>query len=69
MAAHGVVHGTLAEDGAGQIVFMSAADYFGADAGFRYTVRDAAGHEASSWVSVGVANVNDAPVLRYDRVY
>ena len=47
VAAHGAVHGTLAEDGAGQIVFTPAADYFGTDAGFRYTVQDAAGHESS----------------------
>ena len=62
-------HGSLKTDSDGNIVFTPEQDYFGADAGFTYTVRDAAGNLASSWVVVEVENVNDAPEILHDQVF
>jgi LysM repeat protein len=61
-------HGTVAwaDDGSGQIVFTPDADYFG-PAGFDYTVSDGAGGEATTTVTLDIADVNDAPVAADDH--
>lgn len=51
---------------AGQVIeFTPEPDFFG-EAGFAYTVADGAGGEAQGYVTVNVANVNDAPLARDD---
>lgn len=61
-------HGTVRwqETAGGQTIqFTPDADYSG-EAGFAYTVADGAGGEAQGYVTVNVANVNDAPVANDD---
>ncbi len=63
-ASHGIV--SLETDGT--ITFTPDKDYFGNDAGFSYTVRDNEGREATGFVAVEVANVNDAPQILNNRL-
>ncbi|WP_346287572.1 cadherin-like domain-containing protein [Zoogloea sp.] len=62
-------HGTVRwhDNAAGpSIEFTPDADYSG-EAGFAYTVADSAGGKAQGYVTVNVANVNDAPVANDDN--
>lgn len=63
-AQHGTVRWQETADGQ-TILFTPDADYSG-EAGFAYTVADGAGGEAQGYVTVNVANVNDAPVANDD---
>jgi hypothetical protein len=54
-------HGTVTIE-AGQVRYVPAADYFGADS-FSYTIADSAGQVAGATVSLIVEPVNDAPEL------
>jgi Ca2+-binding RTX toxin-like protein len=54
------VNGTVALDGAGDVVFTPAADFNGA-ASFEYTAEDDVGGRAVGRVTVTVTPVNDAP--------
>ena len=64
VSAQDGINGTVARDGA-DLVFTPDADHFGA-ASFTYTVRDAAGEEATATVSLDFASANDAPALDLD---
>ncbi|HZF36175.1 MAG TPA: cadherin-like domain-containing protein [Candidatus Angelobacter sp.] len=56
------VNGTVAIDGAGNVVFTPNANYNG-PASFSYTVDDGQGGTATATVNVDVVAVNDAPVV------
>ena len=62
-------HGTLETNSDGDIVFTPEKDYFGKDAGFSYTVKDANGFFATAWVAVQVENVDDAPEILFDQAF
>jgi large repetitive protein len=63
----GATHGTVAIDGAGNVVFTPVANYNG-PASFTYTVSDGQGGTATATVNVSVTAVNDAPVATNDSV-
>ncbi|WP_374502520.1 cadherin-like domain-containing protein [Zoogloea sp.] len=50
------------------IGFTPEADFFG-EAGFSYTVADGAGGETQAYVTIHVANVNDAPFAHDDSAH
>jgi VCBS repeat-containing protein len=55
-------HGSVVLEG-GRVLFAPDADYEGTEAGFSYTMADAAGVTSTANVSFDVAAVNDAPVV------
>ncbi|WP_284151103.1 tandem-95 repeat protein [Desulfofustis limnaeus] len=61
-------HGTASLSADGQVEFVPELDYFGADAGFFYGVRDEENNEAWGWVTVDVENVADQPIMVADRL-
>ena len=62
IAAVGLVGGTAALDGAGDVVFTPDPDFEG-QASFQYTLQDARGGQSTATVTLNVAGVNDAPVI------
>src|SRR6185312_3782595 len=66
-AVGNAVHGTVAINGAGNVVFTPAANYNG-PASFTYTVSDGHGGAATATVNVNVTAVNDAPTAGNDTV-
>jgi VCBS repeat-containing protein len=59
----GAVHGQVALDAQGNIVFTPDADFSG-EAGFEYTATDSTGRSGSAYVRVELAGINDVPVPR-----
>lgn len=59
------VNGTVAINGAGNVVFTPAANYFGA-ASFQYSIADGQGGFATATVNLTVAPVNDKPIVVND---
>ena len=55
-------NGSVSINGAGNVVFVPAANFSGA-ASFTYTMKDAAGATSTATVTVNVAAVADAPVV------
>gem|GEM_PF-2278310 len=61
-------HGTVSVDGSGDIRFIPSPNYFGAEAGFNYTVRDEEGVESTAFVGVEVTGSHDAPEILTDTI-
>jgi VCBS repeat-containing protein len=61
-AVGNAVHGSVALDAVGQIVFVPEADYYG-PANFAYTVSDSHGATADAMVGIDISSVNDAPTV------
>ncbi|MBC7951316.1 MAG: tandem-95 repeat protein, partial [Rhodospirillaceae bacterium] len=64
-AVGSAVGGTVALDGLGNVAFTPTANYHGV-ASFDYTVSDSLGGETVSTAVIGLAAVNDAPVVVAD---
>lgn len=62
VSVQGAVHGSVALDGDGNVVFMPEANYSG-PASFSYTMRDAAGLTSTATVAITIAPVGDAAVI------
>lgn len=62
------LNGKVTLNGDGTVTFVPRADYNGA-AGFKYTISDGRGGEATGFVAVTVEPDNDSPQLRDDLVY
>ncbi|MBI5790269.1 MAG: hypothetical protein HZA63_02215, partial [Rhodocyclales bacterium] len=63
---NGFRHGTGFLDGNGFVHFMPEANYFGADAGFEYSISAPTGETGTGRVDIALANVNDAPTATVD---
>jgi hypothetical protein len=63
-----VRHGTITRQG-DDLCFLPDQNYFGDQAGFSYRVEDGEGHQATTWVTVRVNNVPDAPRIVADRLH
>jgi Ca2+-binding RTX toxin-like protein len=62
ISVQGAVNGSVAINGAGDVVFTPAASFSG-PASFTYTIKDAAGATSTPTVAVAVAAVADTPTL------
>lgn len=59
------VNGTVSINGAGNVVFTPAANFFGA-ASFQYSISDGQGGFSTATVTLNVAAVNDKPIVVND---
>ncbi|AGF76990.1 LysM domain-containing protein [Desulfocapsa sulfexigens DSM 10523] len=61
-------HGSVSVDANNNITFTPNSNYFGAEAGFNYTIKDDEGLESTAFVGVEVTGSNDAPEILTDTL-